>query len=220
MTIPPEKILAIEDSKLVQAQLSESLDGRYRLSVADDGPSGIDAALANPPDLILLDIYLPEMDGYTVCRTLKGDEKTRDIPILFLTTLESEDEKVKGFEAGADDYIVKPFYPRELLARIALHLASRRERRMALELERLKLLREMAVALSHEINNPLTAVYGHLHMAAKGLDESDREGRACLSEIRAELEKIRSIVDKLAKASRVAKTDYVMGEEMIDLDGI
>jgi len=215
-----EKILAIEDSKLVQAQLAESLDGKYRLRVADNGPSGIDAALAEPPDLILLDIYLPDMDGYTVCKTLKNDETTRKIPILFLTTLESEDEKVRGFEAGADDYIVKPFYPRELLARIALHLASRRERRMAVELERLKLLREMAVTLSHEINNPLTAVYGHLHLAAKELDENDLEQRERLVQIRTELEKIRSIVDKLAKASRVAKTDYVMGEEMIDLDGI
>jgi len=215
-----EKILAIEDSKVVQAQLQESLQGRYRLSIEEDGPSGIAAALGDPPDLILLDIYLPDMDGYTVCRTLKEDGMTRDIPVIFLTTLESEDEKVKGFEAGADDYIVKPFYPRELLARIGLHLASRRERRMAVELERLKLLREMAVALSHEINNPLTAVFCHLHMALKRVREDDGEIRNSLTEIRIEIEKIRSIVDKLAKASKVAKTEYVMGTEMIDFERI
>jgi len=212
-----ERILVIEDSRLVQAQLQEILQGRYRLAACDDGPAGIAAALDEPPDLILLDIYLPGMDGYAVCRTLRGEIRTREIPILFITSLDTEEEKVRGFEAGADDYIVKPFYPGELLARVGLHLASRRERRLALEVERLKLLREMAVALSHEFNNPLTAILGRLHLAERALTESDGPAREQLAEIRTELEKIRQIVARLASASRDAKTDYLLGEEMLDL---
>ncbi len=215
-----EKILAIEDSKVVQAQLEDILRERYHLAISDDGPTGIAAAYEEPPDLILLDIYLPKMDGYEVCRCLKQDPGTREVPIVFITSLDAEQEKVRGFEAGADDYIVKPFYPGELLARISLHLASRREKQQAVELERLKLLREMAVALSHEINNPLTAIFGRLHLAARELSEQDGGAREHLAEIRTELEKIRHIVTKLANASRMAKTGYVMDQEMIDLTEI
>ena len=215
-----ERILIIEDSKLVQAQLEDILGERYRLAFRDDGPSGTAAALEEPPGLILLDIYLPGADGYEVCRALKGDERTREVPVVFITALGKEQEKVRGFESGADDYIVKPFYPGELLARVALHLASRREKRMAVELERLKLLQEMAVALSHEFNNPLTTLFGLLHLAGRELPGDGTPLRGYLAEIRTELEKVRLIVDRLANASRVAKAEYVMGEEMIDLHGI
>lgn len=215
-----ERILIIEDSKVVQARLEDILGERYRLAFRDDGHSGIAAALEEPPGLILLDIYLSGMDGYEVCRALKGDDRTRDVPVVFITALGEEREKVRGFESGADDYIVKPFYPGELLARVALHLASRREKRMAVELERLKLLREMAVALSHELNNPLTALFGLLHLAGRELPEDGTPLSGYLAEIRTELEKVRLIVDRLANASRVAKAEYVMGEEMIDLHGI
>ncbi len=215
-----ETILIIEDSKVMQARLEESLLGKYRVVIREDGPPGIAAALTEPPDLILLDVYLPEMDGYEVCRTLKQDPRTRAVPIIFLTSLESEQEKIRGFEAGADDYIVKPFYPGELLARIRLHLASRREKQMAVELEKLKLLQEMATAISHEFNNPLTTIFGHLHLADRALPEVNCTAAGHLAEIRRELGRIRAIVDKLANASRVAKTGYLMGEEMIDLHEI
>jgi len=215
-----ERLLAIEDSQLVHAQLQDILQERYRLAIAGDGPEGIAAALDAPPDLILLDIYLPSMDGYAVCRALKGDPRTREVPVIFITALGSDEEKVRGFEAGADDYIVKPFYAGELLARVGLHLASRRERRLALEVERLKLLREMAVALSHEINNPLTAILGRLGLAERALTEGDGAARLQLTEVRAELEKIRQIVERLANASRDARTEYLLGEEMLDLNEI
>lgn len=215
-----DTILVIEDSKVMQALLHDSLDERYRLLVADDGASGLDAAVEQPPDLILLDIYLPDIDGYAVCRALKGDERTSEVPVLFLTSLETEGEKVRGFEAGADDYIVKPFYPGELLARIRLHLASRREKRMALELERLNLLRELAVAFSHELNNPMTTVLGHLHLAERGLSVENDKVRGHLRQVREELERVRQVVDRFANASKAARTGYVLGEEMIDLQKV
>ena len=108
------KILIIEDNKLTQAQLAHILDEKYDLSFADDGLAGLAAVPQLKPDLILLDINMPRMDGYQVCKILKGDKKTQDIPLIFITSLSSEKEKVQGFEAGAEDYIVKPFYPEEL----------------------------------------------------------------------------------------------------------
>lgn len=215
-----QRILAVEDSKVAQAQFIDILAGEYEVSVEGDGAAAMEAALTTSPDLILLDVNLPGKNGYDICRDLKRDERTRGIPVIFLTGCDTGSEKVKGFEAGADDYIVKPFYPEELLARVALHLASRREKQMAVELERLKLLREMAVAISHEFNNPLTAILWHLRLASKGLGEGNEETRTHLSDMQLELDKIRRIVSRLAEASRDAKTEYVMGEAMIDVTRI
>ena len=215
-----KKILAVEDSKVSQAQLLDILVGKYLVTLEENGAAAMTAAVETNPDLILLDINLPGMNGYDICRQLKGDTRTREIPVIFLTSYDTGEEKVKGFEAGADDYIVKPFYPEELVARVSLHLASRREKQMAVEFERLKLLREMAVAISHEFNNPLTAILWHLHLASKELGEGNEKARAHLSELKLEFDKIRRIVARLADASRDAKTEYVMGEEMIDLNSI
>ncbi|WP_136526291.1 response regulator [Geomonas ferrireducens] len=214
-----KKILAVEDSKVSQAHLRDILEGAYEVTVEENGASALSAVMEMPPDLILLDVNLPGMNGYDVCRQLKGDARTREIPIIFLTGCDSGGEKVKGFEAGADDYIVKPFHPEELLARVSLHLASRREKQMALELERLKLLREMAVAISHEFNNPLTAILWHLRLASRDVSDEEKV-RAHLSDMQLELDKIRRIVARLAEASRDAKTEYVMGEAMIDVNRI
>ncbi|WP_243370131.1 response regulator [Geotalea sp. SG265] len=208
------RILVIEDSKVAQAQLADILADRYSLDFSDNGAHGMSTAKETPPDLILLDVHLPTIDGYEVCRRLKSIERTRDIPVIFITAMDTEREKVKGFEAGAVDYIVKPFYPQELLARVKSHLAAQSLARQSLELEKLKLFKEMAIALSHEINNPLTAVYGSLYTLEK---ENGEQGAAALQQIRQEMGKIREIVAKLANTTRIAQTEYVGDEMMIDL---
>ena len=136
-----EKILIIDDSRISQALVAEIFADTYVLEFRNDGPSGLAAARELSPDLILLDIHMPMMDGFEVCRSLKSDEKTREIPVIFITSLDSEMEKVKGFEAGAEDYVVKPFHMEELEARVRAHLASRRAKAQALELERLTVFR-------------------------------------------------------------------------------
>ena len=97
----------------------------YRVTCATDGPSGLRAAGEDLPDLILLDVMMPRMDGYDVCRRLKEDVRTRDVPVLFISVYSQTDEKLKGFEAGAVDYVSKPFSIPELLARVRTHLALR-----------------------------------------------------------------------------------------------
>lgn len=214
------RILVIEDNKLTQSQLDRILSEKYDLHFADDGVAGLAAVPQLHPDLILLDIHMPKMDGYQVCRILKSDAKTREIPLIFITSLSSEKEKVMGFEAGAEDYIVKPFYQEELLARVRAHLALRRAREQAIELEKLKILQEMAVALSHQINNPLTAVYGCLYILETEEGVKSETARYSLEGIKEGLEKIRVIVNRLSNASKVAKTSYNRDTVMIDLNNI
>lgn len=214
------KILVIEDSKVAQAQLADILEKEFSVEFHENGPQGVSAARSNLPDLVLLDIHLPRMNGYDVCKLLKNDADTREIPVIFITAMDAEKERVKGFEAGAVDYIVKPFYPQELLARVRVHMAAIRATRQVLELERLKLFKEMAVALSHEINNPLTAVYGFLYVLEKEIVAPEERIRTSLVHIRKEVERIRDIVAKMANASRISQTDYAVDAKMIDLHHI
>lgn len=115
------KILIIEDEEDIVKGLKINLeDEGYEVEWALDGESGLRKALEETPDLIILDILLPEMDGLEVCRELR--KKDLDIPILMLTAKSEEIDRVVGLEIGADDYITKPFSIRELLARVKAHL--------------------------------------------------------------------------------------------------
>jgi DNA-binding response OmpR family regulator len=215
-----EKILVIDDSKITQVLIEEIFLGIYDVLFRDNGLEGIAAVRELSPDLILLDIHMPLMDGFEVCRVLKGDETTKAIPLLFLTTLASDAEKVRGFASGAEDYIIKPFHREELLARIRVHLALSNARKQGLELERLNVFKEMAVAISHEINNPLTSIYAFLHVLQRDLAESPPIIQNSLQGIRAEIKRIQEITGKLAHASKVAQTSYNRDITMIDLHNV
>lgn len=117
------KILIIDDNtKNLQVALNILDKEGYNLIYAQDGQKGLDLALENSPDLILLDVLMPEMDGYRVCKTLKENPKTKDVPIIFLTVRDEESDIIKGFECGGLDYITKPFYTSVLLKRVETHL--------------------------------------------------------------------------------------------------
>jgi formate hydrogenlyase transcriptional activator len=123
-------ILAVDDNPDNLGVLLELLSGHgFRLLVAEDGESAMHQAEYVRPDLILLDILLPDMDGFAVCTALKQQPATRDIPILFMSALTDTHDKVKGLELGAADYITKPFQHEEVLARVRTHLAMEGLRR-------------------------------------------------------------------------------------------
>lgn len=117
------KILIVDDTPENIDVLGEILKHHYKRSVALNGEKCLQiAASSDPPDLILLDIMMPGMDGYEVCRRLKADEKTKSIPIIFVTTKSEVEDENKGFELGAVDYITKPISPPIVLARVKTHL--------------------------------------------------------------------------------------------------
>jgi DNA-binding response OmpR family regulator len=203
------KILVVDDSELVRTNLAEILSGEHEVLQANDGDAAVSIARnGDRPDLILLDIHLPGKDGYEVCSGLKETPETAEIPVIFITSLSSEKERVRGFLAGADDYIVKPFYPEELLARIRLHLDSRKAKDQAVELEKLKLLHEMAVTLSHQIYNPITAVFGCIGVLEDETGGLGETAKYSVAGIREGLERIRLIVDRLSHASRMSRVAY------------
>ena len=107
----------------------EILKDTYKTRVATSGAKALELVkVAPPPDLILLDVMMPEMDGYEVCTRLKADPATRDIPVIFLTAKTEAEDETKGFEVGAVDYIHKPFSPPVVMARVQTHLKLRETR--------------------------------------------------------------------------------------------
>ena len=116
------KILIIDDAITNIKVLGSTLQAEYKILFSLNAQEGINNAIANKPDLILLDILMPEMDGYEACRRLKADERTKDIPVIFITSRTGEEDEAKGFEAGGVDYIAKPFSPVVTKARIKTHL--------------------------------------------------------------------------------------------------
>ncbi len=114
-----EKILIVDDEKDIVKLLDYNLKKEgYRTLLAYDGEDALDMATRERPDIILLDLMLPGIDGLEVCRQLKKEDKTARIPIIMLTAKSREADKIVGLELGADDYVTKPFSPREIIARI------------------------------------------------------------------------------------------------------
>ena len=114
-----KKILIVEDEKDMVTGLKFNLEARdYTVVAAYDGETGYQKALAEKPDLVILDLMLPKIDGYKVCRMLKFDEKYKNIPIIMFTARTQESDRQLGKEVGADAYITKPFEPAALLSKI------------------------------------------------------------------------------------------------------
>jgi sigma-B regulation protein RsbU (phosphoserine phosphatase) len=119
-----QKILVVDDERLNINVLVDLLKPDYKMMAAKNGEQALKAVrISNPPDLILLDIMMPEMDGYEVCRRLKADEATRDIPVIFVTAMGETSDETKGLEVGAVDYLTKPISPPIVQARVKTHLA-------------------------------------------------------------------------------------------------
>ena len=139
-------ILIVDDTPINLRLLGQMLvEHGYQVRPVPDGAMALDAVHAEPPDLILLDILMPGMDGYEVCEQLKAHTHTRDIPIIFISALDATEDKVKAFATGGVDYVTKPFQIEEVLARVETHLALRRLQKQLQDANR-RMERELALA--------------------------------------------------------------------------
>jgi two-component system response regulator RpaA len=131
--IEPAHVLVIEDDDIVARTIERSLRGEeFRVLLTSSGVEGLKAARRRPPDLVILDIIMPGMDGYTVCREMRADPRLAEVPILFLTAKIKDEDKIAGFNVGADDYLCKPFNIDELILRLrAILRRARRRNRLA-----------------------------------------------------------------------------------------
>jgi signal transduction histidine kinase len=164
-------VIVVDDTPANLQLLTGMLKERgYKVRPVPSGKLALQAAKNDPPDLILLDIMMPEMDGYEVCERLKADEKLREIPIIFISALNETMDKVRAFGVGGVDYVTKPFQFAEVAARVSTHLELQRQRRKLKEnyeqLRRFEKLRDNLVnMIVHDLRSPLTGISGFLDLA-------------------------------------------------------
>ena len=182
------RILLVDDNTTNLQLLHETLDGLgYRLLIAKNGKTALAIAQKANPSLILLDIMMPEMDGYEVCRRLKSDEKTDRIPVIFITALAAEDDEAKGLALGAVDYLTKPLNPELVRARVRIHLELKqyqdhleqlvRERTRRLELTQAVTIESLATLAEYrdpETGGHIKRTQNYVKVLAKQLKEHPR----------------------------------------------
>jgi two-component system sensor histidine kinase/response regulator len=213
-TTPRGNILIVDDTPANLRLLSNMLaEQGYKVRSVINGQMALTAAQSAPPDLILLDIRMPEMNGYEVCEHLKADERTHDIPIIFISALDATQDKVKAFTVGGVDYITKPFQLEEVLARVETHLALRslQESLQREIIERDKLIAELdayAHTVAHDLKNPLGTLIGFTSMLEATYGEMpDEQLRLCVSTIGRSGRKMTNIIEELLLLASVRKMD-------------
>lgn len=159
-----ERILLVDDNPTnIDVLYNFLADVGYEVLIAEDGVSALERVTFVKPDLILLDIMMPHVDGFEVCRRLQAKQETREIPVIFVTALGSVEDKITGFKSGGVDYVTKPFQNDEILARIRNHLDIR-EMRKNLEIQNQQLrtqneaLDAYARTVAHDLKNPLNLI--------------------------------------------------------------
>jgi signal transduction histidine kinase len=214
-----DKTILIVDDTTENIDVLNGLLSEYKRKIATNGERALKIALSdNPPDLILLDIMMPGMDGYEVCMRLRQDERTLEIPVIFLTAKTEKADIVKGFEAGGQDYVTKPFDARELLERVKTQLRLRhqqellknmnivleqkvKERTAELDKANTQLLsldeakNQFLMLISHEIRTPLNGIVGSTYFLSDTIDDP---------ELQDFLEMLKESVDRLDKFSKTA----------------
>lgn len=198
-----------ENLRLLVDLLSEQ---GYRVRTAPNGERALASLEKEPADLILLDILMPDLDGFEVCRRLKADERFRDIPVIFISALNEVFDKVTAFAIGGVDYITKPFQIEEVLARVETHLELQAIRRQ-LTAQNQQLhdqnheLEAFAHTVAHDLKSPLTTLIGFLELARQNTQCLDEETQSLLNMTATSASKMSSIIEELLLLASVRKED-------------
>lgn len=218
-----KRILIIDDLPENVFVLQNRLEHEgYEIITAYDGKAGIAKALSDMPDLILLDVMMPEMTGIEVCKTLKHDMITSDIPIIMVTAKSNAEDAKEGLEAGAFDYIKKPFEGIELIARINSALKLAEAHKQVVEAEKRSTYASTVVTTNHKIKQPLTLMSLSSAAIKRELNKEQISKEAILNRlnyIETAINEIANILNQLNAIKKPLTSDYVKNVKIIETEG-
>lgn len=214
---PIPKILIVDDVPANIKILGEAIRNEYRIAIATNGQKALEIVFGeSPPDLILLDIIMPDIDGYEVCRKIKANEATENIPIIFITSKSEVDDEARGFEAGVVDYIVKPFSLPVVRARVKTHLALKRQQDELRTLNETK--NRFLGTAAHDLRNPLSSIRGLTELMLEGATgEFTEEQKEMLSMVFDTSDHMLALVNDLLDVAVIESGKFDLDRESIDL---
>lgn len=222
-------VLIVDDTPANLAVVVDSLEElRVEVAVAQDGEEALARAEYLRPALILLDVMLPTINGFEVCRRLKAQHSTRDIPVIFMTSSSGEGDKLQGFEVGAVDYLTKPLHVAEVRARVNVHLTLRRMQR-ELQVQNAQLQREIrerqqaeehlrasnheleafTYSASHDLRAPLRAISGYASLLAERTETMDESARKTVEKIIRAARQMEGLIRDLLNYARTGQRDML-----------
>jgi DNA-binding response OmpR family regulator len=192
-----EKVLIVDDVNLNLRILEDLLKDHYQIIKAKNGKEALDKAHNENPDLILMDIVMPEMDGIEATTLLKRNNKTAHIPVIFITALDQIHDIMKGFEVGGIDYIVKPYNPQEVLLRVNTQIRLIKYQQQIIELTQKNSILAMVVTANHELRQPLTRIKGFFELHTAELENSGHDfSKKNIMKIDKAIDEMVNILDK------------------------
>ena len=206
---PPARVLVVDDNADMRDYLERVLAPHWAVETAVDGEAALTSIRARRPDVVLTDVMMPNLDGFGLVARLRADETTADLPVIVLSARAGEESRIEGLQVGADDYLVKPFSARELIARVQVHVSLTQLRRRLLDRahdarhaaeDATRAKDEFLAMLGHELRNPLSPIVIAVElMRMRG--ESSKE----LSVIERQLKQLMRLVDDLLDVSRITR---------------
>jgi CheY-like chemotaxis protein len=227
-------IMVVDDSATMRHAIRNALQPEgYAVIEAQNGVDGLIRTLSyEKPDLITLDVEMPEMDGISMCRNIRKVRQLDELPIIFLTSMADQQKLLKVFQAGATDYLVKPFLKEELLARLRVHLERallirqlretitelHRAEGVRVEKQRLQGVVEMAGAVCHELNQPIQGISGYAELMIMKADESDPL-ISYARKIKQQTDRMGKITGKLMNITAYRTKQHDTHTRIIDIEG-
>ena len=221
--LPAANIMVVDDTPANLQLLVSLLKAHgYRARPVTSGLLALQAAQASPPDLVLLDITMPDLDGYEVCRRFKADPGLRDIPVLFISAMNETMDKVRAFQAGGVDYVTKPFQAEEVEARVRTHLELCRQRRTLQEnfikLQELERLRDsLTHMIVHDMRSPLAVLQMTLEMLADDVVGQDASTAELLRNARGSLSILSEMAAQMLDISRIEAGQMTLSLQPVNL---
>ena len=218
------RVLVVDDNPANRLLLRELLEpGGYEVVEVADGAAALEMVITQPPDVVLLDVQMPGLDGFEVCRRLKANEATVAIPVVFVTALDARSDRIAGVRAGADDFLTKPVDRVELVLRVgnaiaghSLYLAAHAQYR---QLQDLEAMRDALVhLLVHDLRSPLAGVMIGLELVQMRLGTADPKTAGILTQALQSTRRMADMVSDILDVNRMEEEKFPLQPELLDLN--